>query len=637
MKCSRPAVRPAVTFAALGLAGMLALAACGTSTSGTATGAVGLGPAGAYGKAPAATGTPHAGTVTVAAPPSTSANWILPIVTAADNSVFNVLSFDFEMYRPLYWMTNGVKPELVPSMSLASPPKWSDGDKTATVTLSGSYKWSDGAPVTAKDVLFWFDEVKAALKESPANWAPYVPGFGIPDQVASVSTPNASTVVFHLTKAVNPAWFTDDQLSAIQPMPAQAWAKTSAGGPTLNFASPASATKIYNFLAAQSKDLASYASNPLWHLVDGPYKLTSFNSATGAFIMSPNASYGGPHAKIWPTLQLVPFTSDDAEVNAVRAGSVDVGYLPLTDFSEIPSVEASGYRAFGYPTFGWTYIAYNFKDATGDFDHIIGQLYIRQALAHLKDETGYIKAFLGGAGGPAFGPVPSIPASQYAPADATANPYPFSLSTAVSLLKSHGWNVVPGGTDTCARPGTAAADCGAGIPKGTPLSWTLAYTTSPASIGEEDQALASEAAKAGIKIHLKSSNFDFLVQNYNDPAVPKNEDKWAMEDFGGFTDAAYPTTFGVFNSTGSSNLGGYDSPEANKLITASISSSNPDAVKAEAAYLTAQQPGLFQPNPDAGGNGSCVIVWKKTLSGQPASFENLTQFDLTPEFWYFTK
>jgi len=93
----------------------------------------------------------------------------------------------------------------------------------------------------------------------------------------------------------------------------------------------------------------------------------------------------------------------------------------------------------------------------------------------------------------------------------------------------------------------------------------------------------------------------------------------------------------LFNSTGSANLGGYDDPQADALIKASISSPNPSAVTAEASYLTAQQPGLFEPNPDAGGNGSCIIVWSKDLSGTPASFENLTQFDLTPEFWFFTK
>jgi peptide/nickel transport system substrate-binding protein len=134
---------------------------------------------------------------------------------------------------------------------------------------------------------------------------------------------------------------------------------------------------------------------------------------------------------------------------------------------------------------------------------------------------------------------------------------------------------------------------------------------------------------------LTSSNFNFIVENYNDPASPQNDSKWAVEDFGGFTDSTYPTTFGVFNSTGSSNLGGYDDPKADSLIQASISSSNPNAVKDEAQYLTQQQPGLFQPNPDA--PNAAIAVWLKTLSGPPATFENMTQFFFTPEQWFFTK
>jgi hypothetical protein len=33
-----------------------------------------------------------------------------------------------------------------------------------------------------------------------------------------------------------------------------------------------------------------------------------------------------------------------------------------------------------------------------------------------------------------------------------------------------------------------------------------------------------------------------------------------MEDFGGFTQSTYPTTFTVFNTQGTSNLGSYSSP-----------------------------------------------------------------------------
>jgi peptide/nickel transport system substrate-binding protein len=624
--------RPAMKVAALAAIGATALAACGKSSG--STGSTSIGTAGVFGKIPAQTGTPHPGTVKVAAPPGAAPSWIMPMITAADNSVFSVLSFDYEMWRPLYFTVNGVEPTVNAPMSLANAPVWTNNDKTATITLKSNYKWSDGKPITAQDVVFWFEVLKAGLKESPANWADFTPDLGIPDQVASVTAKSASTVVFDLTASVNPSWFTENELSAIQPMPSHAWSKASATGPTIDASVPANAKKIYDYLAASSKPSASWATNPTWQVVDGPYHLTAFNVTSGAFTMAPNASYGGPHSKDYPTLQSVPFTSDDAEVNAVKSGAVDDGYLPVNDFAQLGSLSKL-WNEYAYPDFGWTYAAYNFKDTTGDFNNIIKQLYIRQAIAHLENEPGYIKAFFNGVGGQAYGPVPTVPKSPYTPANALTNPYPYSVSAASKLLSSHGWKVTPGGTSTCASPGTGATQCGAGIPAGTPLAFPVVYGTSPAVIGEQLTDLASQAAKVGIKMTLKSSNFNFIVENYNDPAAPKNDSKWAVEDFGGFTDSTYPTTLGVFNSTGSSNLGGYADPQADKLIQASVTSSDPAAVKAEASYLTQQQPGLFQPNP--GSPNAAVVVYKKTLSGPPDAFSNLTQDYLTPELWYFTK
>ena len=182
-----------------------------------------------------------------------------------------------------------------------------------------------------------------------------------------------------------------------------------------------------------------------------------------------------------------------------------MGYLPLTDIKQAGTVKANGYNVFGYPDWGFTYVTYNFLDKTGHFNNIIAQLYFRQALAHLQNEPGYIKAFFGGAGGLAYGPVPSIPASPYTPANAVKNPYPFSVPTAIKMLKSHGWNVVPGGTDTCAKPGTGAGQCGAGIPAGTKLSFNLIYATSPDYLGEMVTDLASQAAKAGIQITCRAA------------------------------------------------------------------------------------------------------------------------------------
>ena len=325
----------------------------------------------------------------------------------------------------------------------------------------------------------------------------------------------------------------------------------------------------------------------------------------------------------------MPFTSDTAEFNAVKAGKVDLGYVPLGDVPQVASLSAT-YNEFGYSDFGWSYVAYNFKDPTGDFNNIIGQLYVRQAIAHLEDQAGYIKAFFNGAGGQAYGPVPSIPQSPYTPANAMTNPYPFNPASAEALLKDNGWSIVPNGTDTCVKAGTGAGECGAGIPAGTKLEWNLIYNTSPAVIGEQVQDLASEAKKIGMTINLSSSNFDYMIANYNDPSAPKTISKWAMEDFGGFTNSTYPTTFGVFNSQGSSNLGGYADPKADTLITASINSPAASAVTNEAAYLTTQQPGLFQPNPDSAFGTSAIVVWQKTISGTPESFESLTQASVEP-------
>ena len=139
--------------------------------------------------------------------------------------------------------------------------------------------------------------------------------------------------------------------------------------------------------------------------------------------MTPNTTYGGPHATKVSVLQEVPFTSDTAELNAVKAGKVDLGYVPLGDVPQMSSLTGT-YNEFGYSDFGWSYVAYNFKDTTGDFNNIINKLYVRQAMAHLEDQAGYIKAFFNGAGGQAFGPVPSIPESPFTAVERHDEPVP---------------------------------------------------------------------------------------------------------------------------------------------------------------------------------------------------------------------
>jgi hypothetical protein len=84
--------RPATKFAVLAIAGVTVLAACGKSSSTGGSGSTVAGPSGAFGSAPAQSGTPHAGTVTVAEPPGATPNWILPVIPGANNSVYTAFA-----------------------------------------------------------------------------------------------------------------------------------------------------------------------------------------------------------------------------------------------------------------------------------------------------------------------------------------------------------------------------------------------------------------------------------------------------------------------------------------------------------------------------------------------------------------
>jgi peptide/nickel transport system substrate-binding protein len=569
------------------------------------------------------------GTVSYGMLPGQTPGFIFPITPAAKSSAFTIYDFQYLMWRPLYWPRIGTEPAIDYGLSLAAAPVFSNGDKTVTVRLNDRYRWSNGQPATARDVLFSIDLLKAAVGESSANWGNYTPGF-FPSNVVSASSPDARTVVMQLDRPYNPGWFDLDQLSLIVPLPAAAWARTSLNGPAVDFTVPANAKRIYDFLTAQSNQVGSYATIPLWQVVDGPFKLVSFSASTGSNALVPNPAYGGAKASI-ARLEEVAYTSNVAEVGALLSHQLTVGQIPGQDVPQVHRLSKVGYHFFGYPNFGWSYLPFNFKDTTGHWNSIVAQPYIRQALAHLVNQSAYINGIYSGAAEPAYGPVPSLPVSQFTPSDAKTDLYPYSIAAAKSLLTAHGWHVVPSGTDTCARPGTSARQCGAGIPAGTAFSLNLIYDSMDSSISTEDMAFASAARSAGVEIHLVGKAFNTIIETYNNPSAPANSNAWAMEDFGGIGLPLYPTTNGIFNSTGSFNFGSYHSAEADALIRASVYGANASAVSAEAAFLTRDLPALFLPD------GDTVVAWSKKLSGAPNSFSGLTQSSFTPESWYFTK
>jgi peptide/nickel transport system substrate-binding protein len=357
-------------------------------------------------------------------------------------------------------------------------------------------------------------------------------------------------------------------------------------------------------------------------------------------VLKPNPKYGGtPRAR--NTVDVNTYTSFTAELNAVRSGGLDImlGFDP-SQIPQMASLKSEGIDVYGGPSWGWFGGEMNFLNTTNHLNKVIGQLYIRQALQYLINQPGDIKGVYKGAAVTAYGPTPSAPSSPYTPASATHPFYPYSPAKAVALLKDHGWKVVPGGTTTCQKPGTGKSECGAGIPKGTPISMVWAnQPESVSSVGAlESEALSSIAkAKAGIQISLQTKTFNFLVSNYNDanPAAKKYENQWGVNNYGGLFMNYFPTQEGVWNNggtpqTGAFNTGGFNDPTANKLMLDSVFGKNADAVKTEATYLSKHLPVLFFPDQDY----LVAVAKSKVGSTSVDGWLDTTQQQFFPQFWF---
>jgi peptide/nickel transport system substrate-binding protein len=564
------------------------------------------------------------GTATFAEQPGVTPNYIFPMLTAAYYSVANIEEFQRLSFRSLYWIGNGKgQPVVDPALSLAALPVYSDNDSVVTIHL-GDYTWSDGQPVTARDVAFWIN----LLRASKADFAAYIPG-EFPDNLKSYTIVNSKTIVLTLTGSYNPTWFTYDQLSQITPLPAQAWDKTSATGAVGNYdMTTAGAKAVFAFLSAQSKDLASYGSNPLWKVVDGPWKLAGYQ-VDGYAKFAANRAYAGPAKPRLSYFVELPFTSDTSELSVLRSGTtIDYGYLPTEDASQSPALAADGYTTAQWEGWGTSFFPINFHNPkTGP---IIAQAYIRQAMQSLIDEPAYLAGPLEGYGHTDYGPVPAEPSNPYVDAYEAKGPWPYSPATAVKLLSSHGWTVKRSGVTTCTSPGAGSGHCGAGIAAGTPLSFSLQYATGIVWVGEEMQALKSSFAQAGIQISLTTAPFDSIISLLTPCTKTEASCSWQMLDYGGgwtYGVDPYPTGDQLFATGSGSNAGSYSDPEADNLIAATVH--GPGTLTAFENYLADQIPVLWLPQP--------VYQLSEISKNLHGALPQSPIESLTPEDWYLTK
>jgi peptide/nickel transport system substrate-binding protein len=512
----------------------------------------------------AASDTPAAlTTATLAEQPNSNTFYVFPLTPPNIGSLYNITQFQNLLYPPLYWFGDNGRPVLNPSLSLADPPRLSDGGRVATITLK-HWEWSDGQPVTSRDVEFWIQLLKAEKQ----NWSAYVPG-DFPDNVASVSIVNDRTFRLRFTKAYGAEWLTYNELSQIIPIPAQIWDKTSPNGKVGNFAATtAGARAVYRFLIHEANDYATYATNPLWKVVDGPFEIGAF-STTGRLELVANPHYSGPVRPEIHSFIEEPFTSDAAEVDQLLAGKLDEGYLPPEDLALEGRLRAEGYRVV--PTYSWSinFIPLNFHNPT--VGPLFRQRYLRQAMQSLVDQPGIIASAYHGDAAPTYGPVPIEPANPFVTATERRNPLPYDPARAVSLLRQHGWTVRPDGVSTCDRPGDGSTECGPGVAAGARLAFTLVYLSGIPSLKANLVFLQTAFARAGIQLTLKGAPLAEVNSTETQCTPSQATCSWEMVDGAlawTYLPDYYPTGGELFATGAGSNGGSYSNTSIDRLIRA---------------------------------------------------------------------
>jgi peptide/nickel transport system substrate-binding protein len=609
----------------LGLAAVLA--ACGPASSGTS------GSSGQGGSTGAATNS-----ATYAMLPGGFASYPFPfftINTFGNDSTFNTNDFQYQLYRPLYWFGKGTSPYLNYAESLAGPPTY-QGHRV-TIKLKQNYKWSDGEPVEASNVVFFMNMMIAEDK----NFAFYSPN-GLPADIAHVKAASKYVVTMDITAPkFSESWFTNNMLSEITPMPT-AWDRTKSG-PSHCSTTVSDCLAVYTYLAAQANTHPNtWPTSKIWSIVDGPWKMQSLD-AQGKLVLTYNTGYGGPVSPHHiTTFTELPFTSEQTEYNVLQDPTanqtIDVGYLPTVDAPVPPAGQLAGSNPASLPNYKlsvlyvWqlTYFPYNFNNNTGQAP-IFKQLYFRQAFQDLVDQEGVIDGPMHGYGKPEYGPVGTYPVTKYLSPSLAAkgDPWPLSIPNARAILQAHGWSIVPNGIDKCQHAGTGPNECGAGIAPGAQLNFTLRYATGTDWLESSVREIASNASLVGIKVTLLGESFSDVV-NW---AFDVNGESWQMADWGIWTFAPdyLPTGDTLFQSGAPNNAGQYSSAKDDQLINATLdarsASEFQSAMYTWQKYLAGQLPVVYQPD-------APTLI--ETIKGLNIGPQN-SALDITPEMWFYRR
>lgn len=511
------------------------------------------------GSSPAAQQPAHASQLNMALGAGTSPSWWYPIwsTTACGGTLFGM------DYQDLLWINSSGTINW--SQSVAQGISVSKADTVFDVHINPRWKWSNGTPVTAQDVVFQFQVMKASAATN-APWAACGLGIGgMPGDFKSVVALNQDTVQITTPQSVNPTWFELNGIAQLTPVPAKVWNKY-----------PTNMTQELAYI----KKVGGEPMNANFRVIDGPYRLVkAVPSQYWEFKINPSFS-GSPK----PTVKTMIYsyeTSNVAQFAQLKKGTVQQGTIPFSLLKQSQHLKGYVVKPLYYP--GFNYIQPNLSSQAPVIGGLFSHLYFRQAMQMGIDQSAIVRALYQGYAYPVYDPVPEQPPNVFFDKN-LKNPYPFNPAKGERLLEQHGW-VLHNGVMT---------------KHGVKLAFDFLVASGSATQTNIAQLLKQDWGQEGIDVTIRQEPFSQVISNgTSDPS------KWDLLSWGGgwsYVPDYYPSGDGLFNPGGGANFGGYSSSEMNHLIQITTVQGGTAAqihqrFNAYQVYAAQQLPVLYVPLP----------------------------------------
>jgi len=321
--------------------------------------------------------------------------------TDQDEESFRLWAINYDL------LVNFNAEDLSPAPGIAASWDISDDQKTVTFTLAEGMQWSDGEPITSKDV-----------KWSLENLGKYGILFsGYTENVSSIQTPDDLTVIVKTTKP-------DTRIVGglfVWILPEHIWGK-------------------------QTPKQLQGSYRPEMPLVgSGPYVVTEFDS-NRIVRMERNPNFRG-EAPAFDELQWIKYGSSDAVERALTLGEVDmITEVQPATFARLGDTE--NVEAVNSPSPSFTELSFNLCDEQhcpdAKFNPAVQDVTVRQAIAFGIDRERINEIGARGTAFPGHGLLPSYYKDFYTEPEGELD-YPYDPDRAREMLEAAGWVEGDGG------------------------------------------------------------------------------------------------------------------------------------------------------------------------------------------------